>query len=134
MKRQRKATTLRLEEQDIKALEKLKQYYGIGSDNQAILMAIRLVARQIEEGRASSRQFVARHGLQEQILAAVSTTSPGQPATCQAAAQTIATLFARHPMPDEIAEAIRQTYVRLGGGDLPVAVRSSATAEDLPDL
>ena len=54
MKKQRKATTLRLEEQDIKALETLKQYYGIGSDNQAILLAIQLVARQIEEGRASS--------------------------------------------------------------------------------
>jgi hypothetical protein len=54
MKKQRKATTLRLEEQDIKALETLKQYYGIRSDNQAILLAIQLIARQIEEGRASS--------------------------------------------------------------------------------
>jgi rifampicin phosphotransferase len=78
--------------------------------------------------------FVARHGLQEQILAAVSTASPDQPATCDTAAQTIATLFAQHPMPDEVASAIREAYVRLGGGDLPVAVRSSATAEDLPDL
>ena len=34
------------------------------------------------------RLFVAKHGLQEQILAAVSTTSPNQPATCDAAAQT----------------------------------------------
>ncbi len=80
------------------------------------------------------RLFVARHGLQEQILAAVSTASPDQPVTCDAAAQTIATLFAQHPMPDEVASAIRQAYTRLGGGDLPVAVRSSATAEDLPDL
>jgi rifampicin phosphotransferase len=78
--------------------------------------------------------FVARHGLQEQILAAVSTASPDQPATCDTAAQTIATLFAQHPMPDEVASAIREAYTRLGGGDLPVAVRSSATAEDLPDL
>jgi pyruvate,water dikinase len=43
-------------------------------------------------------------------------------------------LFAQHPMPDEVASAIRQAYLRLGGGALPVAVRSSATAEDLPDL
>ncbi len=83
---------------------------------------------------AAYRHFVARYGLQEQILAAVSTTSPDQPATYEAAAQTIATLFARHPMPDEVARAVRQAYVQLGGGDLPVAVRSSATAEDLPDL
>jgi hypothetical protein len=54
MKKQRKATTLRLEEQDIKALETLKQYYGIGSDNQAIILAIQIAVRQIEEGRASS--------------------------------------------------------------------------------
>ncbi len=83
---------------------------------------------------AAYRLFVAKHRLQEQILAAVSTASPDQPAMCDAAAQTIATLFAQHPMPDEVASAIRQAYIRLGGGDLPVAVRSSATAEDLPDL
>lgn len=80
------------------------------------------------------RLFVARHGLQEQILADVSTASPDQPATCEVAAQTIATLFAQYPIPDEVASAVRQAYIRLGGGDLPVAVRSSATAEDLPDL
>ncbi len=80
------------------------------------------------------RLFVVKHGLQEQILAAVSTASPDQPATCDAAAQTIATLFAQYPMPDEVASAIRQAYIRLGRDDLPVAVRSSATAEDLPDL
>jgi rifampicin phosphotransferase len=80
------------------------------------------------------RLFVARYGLQESILAAVSTASPDQPATCDAAAQTIAALFAQHPMPDEVAAAICQAYTDLGGDDLPVAVRSSATAEDLPDL
>jgi phosphoenolpyruvate synthase/pyruvate phosphate dikinase len=41
-------------------------------------------------------------------------------------------------MPDDIAEAIRRAYAKLGAyaglgeGDAPVAVRSSATAEDLP--
>ncbi|OGO51423.1 MAG: hypothetical protein A2148_11820 [Chloroflexi bacterium RBG_16_68_14] len=35
------------------------------------------------------------------------------------------------PMPEEFAEAIRQSYDRLGGGR--VAVRSSATAEDLAE-
>src|SRR6266567_9563565 len=76
---------------------------------------------------AAYRLFVASHGLQEQILAAVSTTSSDQPATLEVAAQTISTLFAQHPMPDEVASAIHQAYIRLGGGDLPVAVRSSAT-------
>jgi pyruvate,water dikinase len=37
------------------------------------------------------------------------------------------------PMPDAVAEAIREAYSHLGSGrDVPVAVRSSATAEDLP--
>jgi phosphohistidine swiveling domain-containing protein len=83
---------------------------------------------------AAYRLFVARYGLQEQILAAVSKASPDQPATCDTAAQMIAALFAQHPMPDEVAQAVRQAYVELGGGNLPVAVRSSATAEDLPNL
>src|SRR5436309_11609137 len=38
---------------------------------------------------AAYRHFVTKYGLQEQILAAVSMTSPAQPATCEAAAQTI---------------------------------------------
>ena len=40
------------------------------------------------------------------------------------------------PMPDDIADAVRAAYAELGnndGGRLAVAVRSSATAEDLPD-
>ena len=37
------------------------------------------------------------------------------------------------PFPTRVAQAIRQAYARLGSGaDLAVAVRSSATAEDLP--
>jgi phosphohistidine swiveling domain-containing protein len=80
------------------------------------------------------RLFVATYGLQEPILAAVSTASPDQPATCDAAAQTITKLFAQYPIPNEVASAIRQAYARLGGDDLPVAVRSSATAEDLPEM
>ncbi|MFE3449063.1 PEP/pyruvate-binding domain-containing protein [Nonomuraea sp. NPDC059194] len=45
----------------------------------------------------------------------------------------IAGLFAEHEMPRESAEAIREAYEALGD-DVPVAVRSSATAEDLPDM
>ena len=54
MDKQRKATALRLREQDIQAILTIRQYYGIASDNQAIVLAINLVARQIEEGRAPS--------------------------------------------------------------------------------
>src|SRR5262249_52919541 len=40
-------------------------------------------------------------------------------------------LFLRAPIPGEIAAAAGEAYARLGEGT-PVAVRSSATAEDLP--
>jgi phosphoenolpyruvate synthase/pyruvate phosphate dikinase len=83
---------------------------------------------------AAYRRFVAEHGLQEQILAAVSTAIPDQPATLEEASSRIGKLFAQSAMPDDIAEVIRRAYAELGGGDVPVAVRSSATAEDLPEM
>jgi phosphohistidine swiveling domain-containing protein len=69
-------------------------------------------------------RFVAQNHLQQQILAALQ-TGPRE------AADQIAQLFARHDMPDDIAEAIRKAYAAMH--DARVAVRSSATAEDLPD-
>jgi pyruvate,water dikinase len=83
---------------------------------------------------AAYRHFLAAHRLQELILAAVAGLSADQPAALEAASRRIGELFAQHAMPDDIADAIRQAYAELGAGDPPVAVRSSATAEDLPDL
>jgi rifampicin phosphotransferase len=83
---------------------------------------------------AAYRRFAAEHGLQEQILAAVSAATPDQPATLEEASSRIGQLFAQGAMPDDIAEAIRKAYAGLSGGDVLVAVRSSATAEDLPEL
>ncbi|MGA9348863.1 MAG: PEP/pyruvate-binding domain-containing protein [Anaerolineae bacterium] len=83
---------------------------------------------------AAYRRFVAENELQAQILAAVSAATPDQPATLEEASSRIGQLFAQSAMPDDIAEAIRRAYAELGGGDVPVAVRSSATAEDLPEM
>jgi len=47
-------------------------------------------------------------------------------------ASDIAAAFAAGTMPDALAQAIRQWYAQLGAGGVPVAVRSSATVEDLP--
>lgn len=44
-----------------------------------------------------------------------------------------AALFLRHDVPEPIAAEIRKAYAELGS-DVAVAVRSSATAEDLPDM
>ncbi|GAA3532539.1 hypothetical protein GCM10022419_009500 [Nonomuraea rosea] len=51
----------------------------------------------------------------------------------QESAEGIAALFAAHDMPAEVAAEIGRAYAALGD-DVAVAVRSSATAEDLPDM
>src|SRR5579859_716368 len=83
---------------------------------------------------AAYRYFVTENGLQEQILAAVSASTADHPTSLEEASKKIGRMFAQGSMPTEIATAIRQAYVALGADDLSVAVRSSATAEDLPDL
>jgi pyruvate,water dikinase len=78
------------------------------------------------------RCFVEENHLREGILAAVEQAQASDPATLERASEQIQSLIAQGTMPDEIATDIRQRYSELGA-DLPVAVRSSATAEDLPD-
>ncbi len=79
-------------------------------------------------------QFVAEHKLQGQILEAASNTISDQPAALEEASSRIEKIFTKNEMPDDIGRAIRQAYAKLGEGDIPVAVRSSATAEDLPEM
>jgi hypothetical protein len=57
MEKKRKSTTLRLTEQDIQAILKIRFAYGIASDNQAIVFAIRFTARQIEGGAPAAGAF-----------------------------------------------------------------------------
>jgi phosphohistidine swiveling domain-containing protein len=69
----------------------------------------------------------------EPVLAAIVVTSASDTARlARLAADARARLLAA-PVPDTVAEAIIEAYKALGkGADIPVAVRSSATAEDLP--
>ncbi len=60
MEKKRKSTTLRLEAEDIQAVLKIRQAYGIASDNQAIVFAIRFTARQIEGGAPAEAAFHPR--------------------------------------------------------------------------
>src|SRR5438067_10808229 len=80
------------------------------------------------------RRFVAANGLQEAILTAVAAANPHETAKLENASARIGTLFAEGEIPDDIAGAIHKAYAELGGGELAVAVRSSATAEDLPGM
>jgi phosphoenolpyruvate synthase/pyruvate phosphate dikinase len=83
---------------------------------------------------AAYQQFLLESGLQLRILAALEHADISQPVTLEAASQIIGDLFAREQMPPAIAGAVAQAYASLPGEDPAVAVRSSATAEDLPDL
>ena len=86
------------------------------------------------------RRFVSQHDLQEKILAAVSAINTHEPATLDKASQQIEKLFMDVAIPEDMAETIRRAYSELSGDEtyeedgLSVAVRSSATAEDLPEM
>jgi rifampicin phosphotransferase len=81
---------------------------------------------------AMYRQFVTEFGLQTKILDRVKGANFSQPAALQGISADIQHQFQTTPIPIELARAIEQAYARLPGSTPPVAVRSSATAEDLP--
>lgn len=79
------------------------------------------------------RRFIDENYLAEVILAAAARASGDEPATLDRASAIIRALIDQGTLPDDIAAAIRQAYGALGAIP-PVAVRSSATAEDLPEM
>src|SRR5207247_1101949 len=80
------------------------------------------------------RRFVDENQLAGAILAAAAQAQADDPATLDAASAQIQSLFAQSTIPADIAALIRHSYDGLGADDPPVAVRSSATAEDLPGM
>ncbi len=83
---------------------------------------------------AAYRRFVVENRLQPTIENALEGVDPHQPATLEAAAQTIRDAFISGRIPEEINVAVSLAYANLPGGFPSVAVRSSATAEDQPSL
>jgi pyruvate,water dikinase len=103
---------------------------------------------------AAYRAFVTANDLQPRILDVMGNVDAANPAALETASQQIRALFTAAPIPPDIADAIIAAYHSLNQkseinnhksvagepffGSLerpakPVAVRSSATAEDLPD-
>ncbi|KWV48467.1 phosphoenolpyruvate synthase [Bradyrhizobium macuxiense] len=72
------------------------------------------------------------NGLREEIDRALANVSPEDTATIDRVAQAIRIRIGSHRLPNAVEHAIREAYSALGE-QVPVAVRSSATAEDLPD-
>ncbi len=85
------------------------------------------------------RAFVQANDLQAKILAALPDGNTPLPASLETAAAAINRLFIESEIPGEIISAITVAYTALcqrhskDGDRQPVAVRSSATAEDLPE-
>ena len=80
------------------------------------------------------RTFVAANRLQGKILAAVEGVDISSPAALEAASVEIRGFFEQARIPADLASAISAAYSSLTSRrPTPVAVRSSATAEDLPE-
>jgi phosphohistidine swiveling domain-containing protein len=80
-------------------------------------------------------EFVSRNELGEKTGGILAGIPRPEPEPLESAAGKIRALFVNCRMPEEIAEEIRAAYRPLGNpADAAVAVRSSATAEDLPDM
>jgi phosphohistidine swiveling domain-containing protein len=85
------------------------------------------------------QEFVAANALQPHILESLKDIDAAAPATFETVSLRIGKLFAAARMPAGLESAIRQAYRNLGSQNrkhaqpLAVAVRSSATAEDLPE-
>ncbi|MCX6463455.1 MAG: PEP/pyruvate-binding domain-containing protein, partial [Pseudonocardiales bacterium] len=74
--------------------------------------------------------FVAAHDLAGRITALAEEPADGDTAAFEAASARIRALFAAGAVPGDLAAAVRAAHAALGAD--AVAVRSSATAEDLP--
>ncbi len=79
------------------------------------------------------RRYVDENHLGERIQSAAAHAQVNDPASLDRASAQLQALIAQGTIPGDIAEMIRQWYGELGP-DAPVAVRSSATAEDLPGM
>ena len=77
-------------------------------------------------------EFVAANQLAAWIQTVVAQADPNDPVALEAAATQIRTRFAAGQIPAHLATDLCHAYQTLG--QPPVAVRSSATAEDLPEM
>lgn len=87
----------------------------------------------------SYEKFIEEKQISQKIYAIIkeTVTDPNDPKQYEVASKKIRELIEKTPMPKDIENAIRTAYTelnkRLALKDTFVAVRSSATAEDLPD-
>ena len=83
---------------------------------------------------AAYRQFVADNDLQQTIVDLAKPQLVGTAVSFDSASQRIQALFAETDLGDALQAQIAAAHAALGDRAAAVAVRSSANAEDLPDL
>jgi pyruvate,water dikinase len=81
------------------------------------------------------RYFLSAGGLEQDIEDALASIKPGDVSSLQRSGQRIRQAILNAPLPEDLQAAIVEAYRSLCArcGQQDVAVRSSATAEDLPD-
>ena len=83
------------------------------------------------------REFLAHNGLHERISAALKALDVEDVSKLAEVGKEIRQWIIDTPFPDDLDKAIGEAWEKMvadaGGTDISVAVRSSATAEDLPD-
>jgi pyruvate,water dikinase len=79
------------------------------------------------------RQFIIKNDLEPIIQEAISQVDVEKPSTLESASRRIIASITQAQIPPEISADIVEAYGDFPGKDPAVAVRSSATAEDLPE-
>ncbi|QKT04669.1 phosphoenolpyruvate synthase [Ectothiorhodospiraceae bacterium 2226] len=85
---------------------------------------------------AAYRRFLAHQGLEQRIYERLDATDIDDVQALARAGKDIRGWVRETPLPAELETAVREAYRSLArerGGAAPVAIRSSATAEDLPE-
>lgn len=115
----------------------------VGGKNASLgemIWALRAEGIRVPDGFATTTEayetFLEANGLSPKIQSALEDLRSGRK-PLEHVGRTLRRLFHRAEFPHDIAEAIRQAYGELSQRyqvkDVDVAVRSSATAEDLPE-
>ena len=83
---------------------------------------------------AAYREFLSADGLDQKINDLLADLDVDNIEALTSAGKSIRQWIMETPLPDELMRAVREAWdIMSGGKDISVAVRSSATAEDLPD-
>ena len=125
---------------DRMGMEDLPQVGGKNASLGEMIKALSTAGVRVPGGFATTadafREFLESNGLSGQIQQRLATLDTGDVRALAEAGSEIRALIRSAPLPTELEREIRQGYAALCEGsdlDVAVAVRSSATAEDLPD-